>query len=272
MNNETKKVTREELYEAIWKTPMTKLATIHGISPVALVKICEALKVPRPGPGHWQLVRRGWKIERPPLPLAEMDTPSKAALCTKARAPRAGVPATAADNINKTEAPGIPVPEDLRSAHPLIRDLKRVMDKAHVGSDGLLNVAFAEQPLRLIVSRAQAHRAMRILDALVSTLKRQGCRFEKAKDSDQKLLMVGEDAVSFGLTEELDRQIDEKRSEWRKSNGYSRWQEWRYSPSGKLKFSIYEYQPSGGRKSWTDCSRHRLENKLGEIVEWLLKT
>jgi hypothetical protein len=65
-------ITREELYERIWKLPATKLAKELGISDVALAKICRKLNVPKPGKGHWRLVQLGWEVERPPLPeLAE---------------------------------------------------------------------------------------------------------------------------------------------------------------------------------------------------------
>ena len=66
--NYPKIITREELYERIWKLPATKLAKELGISDVALAKICRKLKVPKPGPGHWWLVQLGWEIERPVLP------------------------------------------------------------------------------------------------------------------------------------------------------------------------------------------------------------
>jgi hypothetical protein len=71
--NEPKLITREELYERIWKSPATKLAKVLGISDVALVKICRKLNVPKPGPGHWRLIRLGWEVQRPPLPVLTQE-------------------------------------------------------------------------------------------------------------------------------------------------------------------------------------------------------
>jgi hypothetical protein len=51
---EPKKITREEMYERIWKLPATKLAKELEISDVALAKICRKLNVLKPGPGHWR--------------------------------------------------------------------------------------------------------------------------------------------------------------------------------------------------------------------------
>ena len=69
--NEPEKITREELYERIWKLPATRLARELGISDVAVTKLCRKLNVPKPGPGHWRLIQLGWEIERPALPALE---------------------------------------------------------------------------------------------------------------------------------------------------------------------------------------------------------
>jgi hypothetical protein len=69
--SEPEKITREELYERIWKMPATKLAKELGISDVALAKVCRTLNVPKPGPGHWRLIQLGWEIARPALPALE---------------------------------------------------------------------------------------------------------------------------------------------------------------------------------------------------------
>lgn len=78
--NEPMKITREELYERIWKVPATKLAKELGISDVALTKICRKLNVPKPGPGHWRLVQLGWEMQRPPLPASEEDARTEATI------------------------------------------------------------------------------------------------------------------------------------------------------------------------------------------------
>jgi hypothetical protein len=62
------KVTREELYEQVWTTPMTRLALNYGISDVALAKTCRRMNIPRPGRGYWQRVKAHVKVKRTPLP------------------------------------------------------------------------------------------------------------------------------------------------------------------------------------------------------------
>ena len=44
-------VSREELYQQVWQTPMTQLAAQYGISRRGLAKVCDRLKVPYPPRG-----------------------------------------------------------------------------------------------------------------------------------------------------------------------------------------------------------------------------
>jgi hypothetical protein len=62
------KLSRQELYDLLWKTPATKLARQYGISDVGLAKICKRHDIPRPPRGHWAKLANGKRVRRPPLP------------------------------------------------------------------------------------------------------------------------------------------------------------------------------------------------------------
>lgn len=49
--NQAIKITREELYEKVWNTPMQKLAMEFGLSDVGLAKLCKRHQIPVPGRG-----------------------------------------------------------------------------------------------------------------------------------------------------------------------------------------------------------------------------
>jgi len=74
------RLTREALYDQVWTTPLSTLATRWGISRNGLAKICDRLMVPYPGRGYWN----AQKAERPPLPPtpagvdAEVDLSARA--------------------------------------------------------------------------------------------------------------------------------------------------------------------------------------------------
>jgi hypothetical protein len=46
-------LTREELYEKVWTTPMQKLAVEFGLSDRGLAKLCGRHQVPVPPRGYW---------------------------------------------------------------------------------------------------------------------------------------------------------------------------------------------------------------------------
>lgn len=63
-------ISRDELYERVWSTPINHLAKALEVSSFHLVRICEALNIPRPAPGHWQKLSVGKVGTRPELPAA----------------------------------------------------------------------------------------------------------------------------------------------------------------------------------------------------------
>jgi hypothetical protein len=61
-------LTRADLYEKVWTTPMRTLAKEFGFSDVGLAKLCRRHNIPTPGLGHWRLVETGHTPSRVPLP------------------------------------------------------------------------------------------------------------------------------------------------------------------------------------------------------------
>ena len=80
MSNAPQTITRQELYERVWKTTLRKIAEELGINYVDLVRLCEKLNVPRPVPGHWNRLQLDLPVEVMPLPEAGPDTPLEATL------------------------------------------------------------------------------------------------------------------------------------------------------------------------------------------------
>ena len=83
----TIELTREELYERVWTTPMRKLAVEFGLSDVGLAKVCRRHKIPWPARGYWAntlLWGRNFKQQRATvqnsssnvLPVASCTLPS----------------------------------------------------------------------------------------------------------------------------------------------------------------------------------------------------
>ena len=80
MNQPSKRIKREELYEAVWSRTIKALAQEWNTTYLRLVQACEEMEVPRPSQGHWQLVARGLAIEKEPLPERTRKVPDELTL------------------------------------------------------------------------------------------------------------------------------------------------------------------------------------------------
>ena len=51
MHTKSVRMSRQELYEKVWSTPIVQLAQTYGISGTGLAKVCRKWKIPVPGEG-----------------------------------------------------------------------------------------------------------------------------------------------------------------------------------------------------------------------------
>lgn len=61
-------ITREDLYELVWSTPMIRAAEKFEVSGSYLARVCTELRVPRPERGYWAKLAVGQSPLRPALP------------------------------------------------------------------------------------------------------------------------------------------------------------------------------------------------------------
>jgi hypothetical protein len=70
------RLSRKELYELVWSTPMKNLCVRFGISDVALKKTCARAAIPTPQPGYWAKKEAGkstCQLALPERPLGMAD-------------------------------------------------------------------------------------------------------------------------------------------------------------------------------------------------------
>jgi len=128
MANDSITLTREELYERIWKQPATKLAAEFGISDVALGKICRKLDIPKPFPGYWQRVAFGYTVKKSLLPALKAGTLKQITIYPHTvSAPVQYSPEIAALIEAESHSENrIHVAETLHGCHPLVRQAKQI--------------------------------------------------------------------------------------------------------------------------------------------------
>ncbi len=234
-----------------------------GVPTASIVKAADRMNVPRPASGHWQLVARGWTIEREPLPPPGESTPAFVIL-----GPPQKTKPILPESKPAEAKPAVSVADDLRQLHPQVQALHAIMKSAPVIERGPVEVA-EDGNFNVWLSRQQMRRGLLILDALVKGMEAGGAIFRTGSKFNKHLVAKFPDGmVEFRIYEQM-------KHEWVKIGsvpvgaGFMANHEWRYTPSGKLSFSITDHWPQGTRKNWHDGVRQRLEDKVGEIVAQL---
>jgi hypothetical protein len=264
--NQTRTLTRNELYERVWSTPMRKLASEFGFSDVGLAKICRKNGIPLPGLGYWRLVETGQSPERTPLP--EIRPGEEEAIVITRREPKPYELPRKADlgSIAKIE-----VRDDREITHHLAVRTKRDFKPTSKSDSGAMVPKMVEAP-HVRISAAALPRALRILDAFFSAVEKQSysVSWETGPGSKPKILIDGEQ-IGFGIIEIFSRKPHAPTQEEiarRKKNLYVYAPNWDYVPTGELRILIENlpYELRHVRSSWGDGKTRRLENCLGELV------
>ncbi len=255
------RVSRSELYEAVWSEPMTKLAGKYGISDVALGKICRKHNIPLPGAGHWAKVAAGKKFFKPPLPDDEATEISISP-------PEKGKAEQALNRLARAHQLAV-IPAELHVPQTLIRPHKlTILTKEFLKSRkpemyGLVN-CWPPRGYWLAVSPPQVGRALRILDTLVKTFEKAG--FEIIVDERERELQVvilGE-AIPFRMREAY-AQVPippEKMEKGVFSRSYD------YHPKGILSIQLPKYLDQV-KSNWSD-GKKPLEKNLAAVFEGML--
>ena len=67
------KLSRSELFDTVWETPLLRLAKQYGISNVAIKKKCVKYDIPTPPRGYWAKKAAGHKVKTPRLAVGEYN-------------------------------------------------------------------------------------------------------------------------------------------------------------------------------------------------------
>jgi hypothetical protein len=249
-------ISRADLYERVWTTPLRKLATEFGISGVGLAKACRRHVIPTPPMGHWTRIEHGKASDPPPLPPAPHgDTVSLSLEQSRAQRLPAGAPSLKAVKVQ--------VAPDTGTLAPFAKASFVALSKAKPSTAGLVFCGGAAH-FQCTVSPALVERACRILDAIERKLPELGGQVARGADKKPLYLDFSGQPVVFTLAERYTRTEFIPESE--RKSPYPR-MEYAYHLTGELKFAIEGYFE--GRKSWADGSRAKLEDKLPEVLAGL---
>jgi hypothetical protein len=255
---------RAKLFEEVWAEPVQTVAKRYGISDVALAKTCRRLSLPLPGRGYWAKKRAGKAPDRPPLP--PFDGPQSIAVerCS---------PDEEAGKRVRTDLPKVAVPASLRRPHPLIAET--LDDLRHQDFSRGLSFCRVRGKLDITVTKGSVKRALRIMDALIKHLEKNGMPVRVESKPRQgywngdrfgvtEAHCAGE-WVSFALRERQ-RRVTGPPPRWATRGGIYDHPTSELEPSGLLELSLTSGRLLGQRKIWCDGKRQRLEDRLGDFV------
>lgn len=250
----THRLSRAELYDRVWTTPMRTLAAEFGISDVGLSKLCHRHEVPTPPRGYWVQKQHGKHASRPNLPSVGTAAWEPIVIQGSRRKPT--------EPTGSASPPfDVIVSERLVRPHPLAARTISALRAARPDSDGRVT-SRGTTGLGVTVAPASIRRVGRILDALVKALEARGHRLEvnRLHRHLKMMVVVSKEEIGFALSEKL----RQERREATPGDPLS-YREYRLFPTGRLCLQI-ENHWLGTRTQWVDGTRQRLENCIGPFI------
>lgn len=203
MDSAPVKLSREQLYEEVWSTPMHRLCAKYGLSDVGLAKVCRRMDIPRPPRGYWRRLSTGAKTRKPSLPSPGDLTQREVTLHNRGKIPEK-------ITVNReTKVPARPplVDPNLTDPHPLVGLSRDRFESASEDDSGIL-VTKAKRVLQLRVSRPQLDRCLRLMDTLFKSWEAEGLTIEILNGPDDKqrgtFLCSGNERLQISIEERVE--------------------------------------------------------------------
>jgi hypothetical protein len=256
-------LTRKELYERVWSTPMRTLAQEFGISDVGLAKLCRRHEIPLPGRGYWARLQFGQKPERTSLPA--IADPRLESITIFRSEPKERSVLTPEE---KEQIPVIEVATNGPTTHIFVGRIERNMTKSNLDERGML-LAKSGSVVPVKVSPSALPRAMRLFDALFAATDKAGHKVEWPTPYNTQIKMtVLDEKLTFFISESTNRREHQPTPEERARQKEHSWQrppQWDIIPNGFLRFTLSSCEYQYTSHSWNDGKRRKLENCVGEI-------
>ena len=254
-------VTRAQLYEELWSTPLKTLAKKYGISDAALGKICRRLNVPRPGPGYWARIEAGHKPARRALPAKSRQQ------AYEIRPRQAGLA-----KFGMVQVLEQPHPLTRRTEQHFKSIMKRIRD---ADAQPLVSPPYCDhgryectgdEGFPVVVSLAGLDGALRLLDTWAKALERSGFVLRQGREKRLEAHKDGQ-AFVFRLREGYTKREFSIAEQKARQEAGQEPRDWEWVGSGKFTLTL-EGGEWGTRREWTDRSA-RLEALLPEMLATL---
>ncbi|ESU19479.1 hypothetical protein FEDK69T_31510 [Flavobacterium enshiense DK69] len=247
----TKEFTRNEFYDLVWATPVSKLILEYAISNDGFKKLCKQFEIPMPNSGYWGKLKFNKEVIKENL-NANFSGEDKIVLTIREEGNPINVDQTpltirTKEIQNDIKAP-LTVPDRLYKPDILIQNTKFVDEKRktdHYYRPEKLDT------VSIYVEEGNYSRALRIMDAFIKLLRYRGHSFRRDRNNYGPRIVVNDVEFHFSIREKTKRIPSTKLYESST-----------YVPTGILILKIGE---SYKAQEWSDGSI-KLENQLAKIV------
>lgn len=263
-------LSREELHDLVWSTPMQKLAESYGLSDRGLAKICERHLVPPPPRGYWAKVQAGQPAKKPKLRSVENSALHTVHIGTKVVTPQstylAEVLAAARLEVAREDralaaeptAKWVTQPPTPKMTEPTVQSSKlspavnafiAELRKQKPDADGFVALRSVK------VTPADVERLGRLINDLASALEPYGFVFE-AREHSIGFSKSGT-RVHFRINAPRKRLVTTSRGGW---------QSFEYKHAGRFSMRVYG-DAEGSTKNWSDTDHRKIEKAIEQMVE-----
>lgn len=284
-------LTREELYNLVWQTPMIHLSKLYGISDVGLRKICVKHDIPTPPLGYWAKRAHGKPVHQPGLPPGH----AHARIHITASAGRASSPEVAAAQdavlAEAADCPPILVPDARpRRLHRVAAATARSLRRVRTDAEGFKH-GQDQEGVDTLIGPGSIDRVVRLVHALATAAEERGLAVKA--DREGACLVVDGLAFAWRIHEVRERKPheptrDELRLQAKREADHARmpslyslprdrkvYRAWDHYPSGRLAMTLIDTTSRRWDRSrvigqWRDRKGSRLEDYLDTAMTALV--
>ena len=258
-------LSRGQLYERIWTTPMRRLAEEFGLSDVGLAKVCKRLTIPRPPVGYWAKKETGKAPPRPPLPADDEHRETGVAFQITVIDPSHST-SNESENASRSK-PGTKRRGSRQGRTEISRSLiEAARSQLQLGKIdvGQLTRRNDRSAASIRVSRAQISRATRLFESLITTWQSRG--------GTVKPSAVGkESGTEFWLDKEFVPvhlfEVTDPNPSARPTARLNRYGRTSPQPTGILGFLTLDLTKGRVRSTWQDGKEALLESMIETIAD-----
>jgi hypothetical protein len=271
-------VSREDLYEQVWKMPMRKLASRYGLSDVGLAKVCKSHDIPKPPVGYWAKKDVGKAPPQTPLPRNDDPKIQHVKLWDGPRTDPVPEPPRDYDKDilemlgRAMSLPPVSIAATLHNLHPLIRKTRDAIEHQTYEKHGLVSPSGmrTDPVVEVSVAKTNIRRALLFMDALFKAIETVGgtIAIEKPHHWQPAAAVVRFGNVEIGGIRIRERYKQVKRPD----NDKSRWMypSHDYHPTGRL---VLDHAPPSYDQPYAedgDKPGRRIEERINKIIiKWI---